>query len=757
MITGACFIAFGAWAILAQALFLRESLIVFFGNELALGVALASWFLGIFAGAACAGFRPPRSAPPARRAAAFAIPFVLLIVSFPLGLLALRASRLFLGVPGGELVPLGRVSLVCLLTITSSSFLVGWLFPAASAVAAATRWSGRGAIGWVYVLESGGGLIGGVAFTALFLPRFPAMVAVGVFASVALASITLLLRVERHRGWMISALMTILLFVALCAGWPRSLDEWMAGVRWQSYRNTLPLVLSLDSPYENIAVAGDGPVHLFLNGQVAGTFPDPYGYATRVHPLMLQHPHPEAILLLGGGMTGMAREILRHPVRRLDIAEADPWLPGVLERFLPPDDRDALRDPRVALHSVDPRRFVADSTGTYDIIILSFPDPTTAALNRFYTREFFCACRMLLDKRGILITRVTSSSNYLGGAALGLPASIYWSLRDVFANVLATPGEECYLVASGPAGAPSLDPNVLSSRHRERNIETPMFQPELLEVLFPEDRVAFVRSALESAADTPRNTDLRPVSYFYGLLLWDRFSGGEYGYSLGRLAERPLSHWVLALALPCAAWAAFVLTRARPRRLRLQTLTAIGSTGSASIAWSLLLLLVFQDIFGYLYQEVALLVALFMSGLATGAEVARRHRAGTEDLTVRWRALRHSDIASFVFSCVLLTTLPLLVKAGSGWPAWAAIATLLLLAGVTTGAQFAAASSLYQHLAGDVRVAAGAVDAADHLGAALGALATGVLLVPLLGLAGTALIVAVLKAASLTTQLRGAA
>ena len=439
MVRGACFVAFGAWAVLAQSLFVRESLIVFFGNELALGVTLSSWFLGIFAGAACAAIWARRSAGAPRCVTSFAIPFALLIASLPLALLALRASRLFLGVAGGELVPLGRVSLVCLLTITSSSFLVGWLFPAASAVAGATRWSGRGVIGWVYVLESAGGLIGGVAFTAFFLPRFPAMTAVGVYASFALASITLLLRVERHRAWVFSALVTILLISAVFAGMSRSLDGWMTGVRWRSYRNTLPLMLSLDSPYENIAVAGDGPLHLFLNGQVAGTFPDPYGYATRVQPLMLQHPHPGTVLLLGGGMTGMAREILRHPIKRLDIAEADPWLPGVLERFLPADDREALRDPRVTVHSVDPRRFVTASAGRYDIIILSFPDPTTAALNRFYTREFFAECRKLLDERGILITRVTSSSNYLGGAALGLTASIYWTLRDANAHLILTP------------------------------------------------------------------------------------------------------------------------------------------------------------------------------------------------------------------------------------------------------------------------------------------------------------------------------
>jgi predicted membrane-bound spermidine synthase len=51
--------------------------------------------------------------------------------------------------------------------------------------------------------------------------------------------------------------------------------------------------------------------------------------------------------------------------------------------------------------------------------------------------------------------------------------------------------------------------------------------------------------------------------------------------------------------------------------------------------------------------------------------------------------------------------------------------------------------------------AAGAVDAADNIGACLGAIATGMLLVPILGVSGACLVVAAIKA--LSALLLGAA
>ena len=41
---------------------------------------------------------------------------------------------------------------------------------------------------------------------------------------------------------------------------------------------------------------------------------------------MTQHPAPKRVLLIGGGMGGLIREMLKHPVDELHYIELDPVL-----------------------------------------------------------------------------------------------------------------------------------------------------------------------------------------------------------------------------------------------------------------------------------------------------------------------------------------------------------------------------------------------------------------------------------------------
>ena len=50
----------GAFSMLAQVVFFREMMVVFFGNELVVGVILAGWFIGISLGAFAARALPAR-------------------------------------------------------------------------------------------------------------------------------------------------------------------------------------------------------------------------------------------------------------------------------------------------------------------------------------------------------------------------------------------------------------------------------------------------------------------------------------------------------------------------------------------------------------------------------------------------------------------------------------------------------------------------------------------------------------------------
>ena len=142
-------------------------------------------------------------------------------------------------------------------------------------------------------------------------------------------------------------------------------------------------------------VARDGQRAFFENGLLAfetqSTFPEEV-----VHLSLLFHPAPRSVLLVGGGVGGDLREILRHPVEEVVYVELDPAVIRAAQHHLPPGEASVLADPRVRLIFTDGRRYVQTAGRTFDAVILDLPEPSTGALNRFYTEEFFAEARVVL-------------------------------------------------------------------------------------------------------------------------------------------------------------------------------------------------------------------------------------------------------------------------------------------------------------------------------------------------------------------------
>ena len=67
-------------------------------------------------------------------------------------------------------------------------------------------------------------------------------------------------------------------------------------------------------------------------------------------------------------------------VERLDVVALNPRIGELVEPYLDEIDQQALANPRVHQHFIDPRRFVnkAQSSQVYDLIIVDAPDPITA-------------------------------------------------------------------------------------------------------------------------------------------------------------------------------------------------------------------------------------------------------------------------------------------------------------------------------------------------------------------------------------------
>ena len=751
----ALFAAAGALAIVLQVTFLREFMVALSGDETALGVGLAAWLAGIAAGAAVARR--------ARGRARFALLcFALLAASGPAGVVGGRYLRLAMAPPPGEILPLGFAVLLALAILAPTGALVGATFTSLAAAAAeAGIAAGRG-IARLYVLESLGSLAGGAAQTFVLIPLLPPLRA----ASVAAATCVLLAlpalvarsgpRLPGRAAWIGLAAVLLLLGIPALGG---PLEEASLRARFAGLAPGIPLLRGLDTPYQHIALGGDGVRHLYAAGQYAGSFPDPIQSESRAHVLASLAPSARTILAIGAVQIGPLQFLLRHPVERIDIPEPDRRALALLRAALDRDDARALADPRVRIVHDDPRRFLARTAERYDLILILEPDPVTLFLARLTTREFYRLCAARLEPRGVLVVALRTAPNVLTGETARMAGAIFGALRSVFPVVRAGPGPEGLLVAGFSTESVTLDPALLARRWEGRAVAAEAFVPEMFGVLFPPERVRAQESALARAADaTPASEDDRPVSFIHALARREAISGGATGLVLSRLGAWPGWALVLAALVPSALALLHRVSTRRRTPTAVPSMHVAAATGTCGMVWSLLLVFSFQTRAGALYGDLGLLTAAFMLGLAAGGTAAFRAASAGIKASRSW--LLCSAGAACAFGFVLAGVLRLLRH----WPALPGAAALLihsgllLAAGAVTGAVFPSAVGARLSAGSGAREAAGAIEAADHAGASLAALFAALLFVPRFGLVGTALLVAGIEAcavAALGVALRG--
>jgi spermidine synthase len=221
---------------------------------------------------------------------------------------------------------------------------------------------------------------------------------------------------------------------------------------------------------------------------------------------------------------------------------------------------------------------------------------------------------------------------------------------------------------------------------------------------------------------------------------------------LGALLHLRLE-WVLAAVAGGTILAAGLGLVGRARGLRrAAVLWSVGTTGFAAMALEIVLLYTFQTLYGYVYSMVGLVIGVFMFGLVVGS-LAMNRRLGRLRAAGRTgpglATVAALDLAVAVFAAGLLVGVGLLRRWSADVPVQVVTFALVGVSGVLGGLVFplAAAVSLREKGSRTGR-AAGAIDAADHVGGCAGALVTGTVLVPVLGLAGACLTVAAMKVLS---------
>jgi spermidine synthase len=732
----------GFSAVLAQILLLRELIVVFNGNEMSLGILLAVWLFWTAAGSSLLALFRVNGNHARPVAAALEI---LLAVSLPPSLWALRASKIFFQSVPGELVgpvPMLLTTLVCLSVVCLVS---GALF------VAATRWYESAsaipacqAAGSAYLLEAAGSGAGGI-LASLLLLRFlhPFQIALLVsLLNLAMAA-ALLFRI-RGKKWIAVAATAALLAIPLLAFVAPVCERSAQARLWQGFS----LIGSHDSIYGNLTVTETAPLRsLYDNGMILANAPDPAAAEEAVHYALLEHPAPRRILMIGGSVNGSIAQALQHPsIERIDSVELDPALAGMARAFFPAQAA-ALSDPRVHTHAIDGRLYLKQTSDRFDEIILNLPDPQTAQLNRFYTVEFFRTAREHLAPGGVFALELHSSEEAISPDLAAFLRCIHRTLAEVFPSIATIPGETLHFFATAQPGLLHDDPQTLIAHMRERKLQTDYVREYFIPYRMTPDRMEQMSEVLQPRPSTPVNRDFAPIAYYFDIALWSAQFKSSYAEWFREAAQFRFTS-VLAFALSILVSAAFALWffGKKETRARRASANCIAATGFTQMALQILLLLAFQSIYGYVYSELAMLVAMGMAGIALGSWLGTRrcaaHRSGSmRDMTALQLMLLFS-------APVFLLSMNLLEKcsstAAAALTAQCLFPALAALSGMLGGSQFALAAQVYLREE-STRSGLGTLYAIDLIGGCAGALLLSTYVIPVFGFWKTAWLTAAIN------------
>jgi spermidine synthase len=677
----------GITSMLLQITVLRLLLSTFSGNELDIGITLSFWLiyvgLGSYLGKKIRGKQ------------VFALSFIAVaLLALPTDI-AIKAIRPALSLAPGETVPFNAVLLSTALTLLPLCFLIGLQFPLAVAFS-----ENRYAPEKIYGFEALGAFAGGLLFTFIISSR---MNAFDLCIVLAIANILTALYISKKK------LLVLLSAIPLLFSF--GLQKFVLTLPWQGAE----IVRTAESKYGEIsAIRVKEQTSIYAGGHLAFSYPDIQTEEMTVHLPMTLHSSARKILVIGGS-PGILKEFLKYPVESIAFIELDPKIVEVSFLLLPGKGKAVLHDRRVQVITDDGRRFIKNlRSRDLDMIILNLPPPYTAGINRFYTVDFFREAKDVMKKDGLLVLHMPPSFGYIGRRMQTANGSLYNSLKAVFSHVEVTAEEYGCMFASG--SGIDTDAAALENRFITGGIKTKSFNPYIFRDAFNPFNTDYVKQRLGEI--TLLNTDLRPSAYLYNLMLWEEISGGTVLHSVMHIKIRSV---ILILLLILTVSAFFIFRKKKP-----VIYCSLFTSGFSGMSFVLAVILTYQARYGYVYEMIGLLAALFMIGLWIGT-LLKRHQIKP------LKMLLLLELATIILAMLS----PLFFRFES------LFYVLIFLSGTITGSQFSAASR-----AMDMQHEAGKLYGVDLLGSFSGAFISSIIIIPLFGVYAALYLIAAIKAFS---------
>lgn len=532
--------------------------------------------------------------------------------------------------------------------------------------------------GGLYVTDSIGDITGGLLFSFVLVYSFTPFATI-VITSAFLIAVVLLLFLMLRRF--------VLFFIILLGTGVFCLF----GLNSHFEKLTLTsqygeILRYVESPYGRIVISKEGPQHTFWgSGTPFYSDADIVKSEEKIHYALSQLEEVRRVLLVSGGLGETLLEVSKYAPAEVDYVELDPRLTRVAQEL------DLIaQSPSLAVIHDDGRHYIKTSRKTYDAVIVDLPEPDTFQINRFFTSEFFALAKKALEPGGILSFSVEVAPNYLSDIQRTKLSILYNTASRHFQNVLILPGEKAYFLCTD--GELWTD---VPGRLALKSIQT-----SYLEGFYhgnvTRERMDALRNTLDPKA--PINTDFGPR--IMNALFQEWFT--KHGSSPKVFALVTLGLTVLYLIF-----------------LRREEY-ALFTTGLANMGVEMLIIFTFQLMYGYIYLKLGAIVTAFLMGLLPGAMVGNLFKG---------RGLI-PFIVSEIILFILLVGFYVWISFSEGDIGQAYFLAFGFGFSFFCGYQFPLAADLI----GEKESPAAGCLAADLTGAAVGTLATGTILIPLLGI-----------------------
>ncbi|MBF0121656.1 MAG: hypothetical protein HQK79_22725, partial [Desulfobacterales bacterium] len=356
------------------------------------------------------------------------------------------------------------------------------------------------------------------------------------------------------------------------------------------------LIACRDSPYGRIVIENQkGDISIFENDILSSESKsiNPEIFANLA---MLSHKNPERVLIVGGSFLGLWKEVLKHSPKSLDIVELNKTIMNMIKDYIPHEYPDKSN-----LYIDDPRIFLTKEN-FYDIILLSMSDISSGLSNRFFTYEYFKLCSNRLKKNGILSFQLNSPENFWTPFIIYRNASIYNALKSVFKNILILPGIGNIIFIASNSELYN-NPSYLIEESKKRKISNKFVSPQYINYVFTNERRFDIEKFMYES-EILLNTDLNPICYRYSSLIWL----SKFFPNIISINKVKKEYFYFLIIIP------FILLF-----LKNSKLLAVGLIGFLGMILETVLIIYYQIKCGALFQNIGILIMMFMFGLTSGA------------------------------------------------------------------------------------------------------------------------------------------